>query len=221
MAVILPSPRWPRVPGKDASKFRTTVTSAAMQGYADAVNHLAAYRGRHAAHAMVTYDTSSTPIEEQDPAGVSEELRVVWRSSEIARHLVVIVEYQAHRHVVGNNPSIDCTLLRHSAGPIIDAVGGGGPAFTWQRSDGTLPTSRVVLRSAVFPLYATVYRYPRKTVTSTLLVNDAPGAYPTRPRVLAIPSGDAGNWLQVHLEPTDVRILSCDIWEMFEDRVTI
>lgn len=227
MPDLRPRRAWPTVPEEEACKSGRSAHGAVLASFYDYQSHLGFVRGRRAAHLQCTYSVNTSTI---TPIGASDVVEIVWKSSPAVEHVVIGFLYQCS--VIPESASeatslgtpidikVDGFLYNHDTSALID-----GPGCRWTYADGHLqPTlwSPGISPSpgATVDLSGFVHRYEEAYAHSTRRLESGAGAI-TEPRALEVDSGGKGATLRVRLEPTNARILAVDIWERFEDVVTL
>lgn len=207
--------RRPVLPLAEAGHFAEPVTGALLTRQADAIAWLGAYRARPCAwHQVARLDAELAAT----PLGVTEDHEVIWTASPLVSRYFVQFAYQATRlaqsaserlHVAAGI-QVDATLRQHAGGGLVD----GAPAVRWSVGTGTLQTKAETTTVWVFgDDIVTSVHYPVIWATSTVRVDDAPAAFPSRPRLLNA-AGEGGNVLRLELEALNVRILAVRIFEV-------
>ena len=137
-------------------------------------------------------------------------------------YIVLVIHYQAgelleaasDNTAAANGYSIEATLKAYT-GAVLDGL---PPACRWAVAEGTLET-RVEGVNRIFAqgnIAIFEGEYPTLVATTGMVVQ-ASGGVVTRPRPLIIPDTNAGAEVLVELETTNVRILSVDAWQMWQE----
>ena len=214
---------YPKIPEAEATRFGRTVSASMLAGFAAVANHLMAWRARLAVHKVFDYSRDTTAahlgnVERQDPDGVTAPRFVWWKTHPLCRAVFVAFRYQAHRGGKSTplDIRVDATLRLKGASPasgaIIDAPGGGGAGVRWSAVNGALELRR--WRQGYDALGAPVYRYPILVAHTGARPDLEPSGTLARPRPLIVDASDAGSWVELELDPLNVRLLTVDVWEL-------
>jgi len=205
MADLRPIRSYPTVPLAAETRWKHRLHSATPEGLAHVANHLVGWRFLREAHLVVDYDRE-TLIDLETPDGLSQTLYIPWLCSERAQHVLVMISYQASPYSTGGVAEIQASL-QTEAEVLVDQ------GVIWQADDETLEVEAEEIGSTIG---GAVYRYPVLLATTGVEVDDNPVVFPSWPRPLNV-GAHGGEWLEVVLQTTNVRILSASIREAFEE----
>jgi hypothetical protein len=193
----------PDPPPLESCRIRRPATSALMSCLIDAGLHLVGSAYRRACHQLVTWPAGDFELD-TDATGKAYTdwpVRVLWRASALAEYAVVAFTYQSTEA-----DGVVAAGLYTTAGVSLDA------GYSWRVVDGTLASgdgSEGEADLVGFPIFlATSGAQPH---TSTGLG--------VSPRPLIIPVGSRGSMVEARLTPTNVRILSVSVWEMYRQQI--
>lgn len=172
-----------------------------LQPIASAALHLMAWRFRRLITAQWTWDPSIGYGYSVDPAGETQDRRVRWHTSPLARYLHVTIVYQAAEG--GTAPTIALNLYDIATSTLQD-----GPV-TFDRSEGTLPGAQVETGEGA-GLASLIDEYPFLVVhTGT----DTRPAGDDRVGLLNVPTAARDEDVELVLTPAGARIRAVTVWE--------
>jgi hypothetical protein len=227
MPNLRPRRAWPTLPEEEARKVARSAHGAVLSSAYDYQNHLAFVRGRRGATMQLTHSVNTSTA---TPIGTNETIDVVWESSPEVEHVFIGFLYQcsaspatASEVLTLGSPidiKVDASLYNHDTAALIDS-----PGCRWTYEAGhlvsTLRAPGLDLPPGVeVPAGAFNRRFEEAYAHTTRRIDDS-AVIITDPRCLKVPTASKGATLRVRLVSTNLRFLSVNVCERYEEVVGV
>lgn len=190
----------PAPPSSEATATRVTVRADTLQAHAEGAIHAALVTHRPVDHRQMVRLDADEPITSQSPLGVGDTHRIRFRSTPWATHVGCVLHYQASANTTAGRTIL--LELFDDAGVQLDV----GCEFSVE--DGTLDITS--LGRGDGRLYDIGWvQTPDDQVDDAAAV----GVSVTTPRLLTVPSANAGEVLELRITTADVRVVAADTYE--------